>query len=238
MGLVFVDVDGTLLEGPSSERLFIAHLMSCRVLGARQLTHAMAFFLRHWRDYGQHTVKKNKAYLAGLDRETVATIADSFVRTELSRRLRSAVVERMEQHRRAGEIIALLTGTPDFIAAPLACWVGAEMWRATRCAEERGLFMAAPPKVHPFADEKVKQALDICARLDMDLSRCTAYADEVYDLPLLRRVGRPVAVSPDRGLARIAQREGWEVLPSVPGTPPARGARSRSAKLGSPRLSG
>jgi hypothetical protein len=31
-------------------------------------------------------------------------------------------------------------------------------------------------------------------------------------LPMLRLVGRPVAVNPDQELARIARDEGWEVL--------------------------
>jgi phosphoserine phosphatase len=175
----------------------------------------MAFFLRHWRDYGRHTLKKNKAYLAGLDRATVAEIGVSFVRIELVQRLRPAVVQRMEQHRRAGDVIALLTGTPDFIAAPLAEWVGAEVWRATRCAQRGGRFITAPPEVHPFADDKVRHALEVCAAAGVKISSSTAYADEVYDLPLLRRVGRPVAVNPDRGLARVARREGWEVLPGT-----------------------
>ena len=45
-----------------------------------------------------------------------------------------------------------------------------------------------------------------------DLSECSAYSDSVSDAPLLRLVGHPYAVNPDRGLREMAQREGWPTL--------------------------
>ena len=40
----------------------------------------------------------------------------------------------------------------------------------------------------------------------------TAYSDSDTDLPFLEAVGIPVAVNPDRELARVAAERGWEVL--------------------------
>ena len=45
-----------------------------------------------------------------------------------------------------------------------------------------------------------------------DLSECSAYSDSVSDAPLLRLVGHPYAVNPDRALREMAQREGWPTL--------------------------
>jgi hypothetical protein len=39
-----------------------------------------------------------------------------------------------------------------------------------------------------------------------------AYSDSESDLPMLRIVGHPVAVNPDQELARVARKEGWEIL--------------------------
>jgi phosphoserine phosphatase len=52
-----------------------------------------------------------------------------------------------------------------------------------------------------------------------DLAASAAYADSLSDLPMLRAVGQPVAVNPDRALAKIARRESWPVLEwsSTPG---------------------
>ena len=39
----------------------------------------------------------------------------------------------------------------------------------------------------------------------------SAYSDSATDLPMLEAVGRPVAVNPDRALAKVARERGWEV---------------------------
>jgi phosphoserine phosphatase len=46
----------------------------------------------------------------------------------------------------------------------------------------------------------------------IDLASSYGYSDSESDLPFLRAVGNPVAVNPDRGLARVAARGGWEVV--------------------------
>ncbi len=216
MAVAFFDVDGTLLACVSSERLFIGHLFARRMLGPSQIGGAMAFFQRWGLDYGRHTFRKNKAYLRGLDVTAVTRLAESFVAAVLVPRLRPGVVQRLENHRRAGETIALLTGTPEHIAAPLARYLGAEMWRATPCAERDGTFLADPPLAHPFAEAKVLHAREMCAAAGADMAECTAYANSIHDLALLQSVGRPVAVHPDRRLARTARRRGWEVLVATP----------------------
>ena len=57
---------------------------------------------------------------------------------------------------------------------------------------------------------------DACAQLaharGWDLSQCSAYSDSVSDAPLLRLVGHPYAVNPDRALRDLAEREGWPTL--------------------------
>jgi hypothetical protein len=42
----------------------------------------------------------------------------------------------------------------------------------------------------------------------IDLAASYAYADSIYDLPLLEAVGHPVAVSPEERLASIARQRG------------------------------
>src|SRR3546814_9642461 len=173
-----------------------------------QLAYAIAFFLRYGLEYGRVAPKKNKAYLAGLDCSEIAALARAFVHERLESRLRPALLTRLDRHRAAGHRIALLTGTPDFIAAPLADRIEADIWRATRCGQRGGKFCADPPDMHPFAETKLRHALGICALMGIDLAVCTAYADSAYDLPLLERVARPVPLQPgpDRKSAEEGKR--------------------------------
>jgi phosphoserine phosphatase len=46
----------------------------------------------------------------------------------------------------------------------------------------------------------------------LDLDASWAYSDSASDLPMLRAVGHPVAVNPDRELALVAEAQGWQVM--------------------------
>ncbi|MGH6954418.1 MAG: HAD family hydrolase [Alphaproteobacteria bacterium] len=213
MSCVLVDLDGTLLSGPSSERLFIVHLVRRGTIGGRGALAALRFYLRYRRRFGPHVWKKNKAYLAGLDAAFVERSAERFAVSQLLPRVRPAMRRRIEDHRRAGDAVALLTGAPEFLAGPLARALAIEQWSAARLALEGGWFRDSPPLAHPFGEEKVIRAEELCGRMGCTLADATAYADSVHDLPLLARVGRAVAVAPDRALARAAEGRGWEILP-------------------------
>jgi len=45
----------------------------------------------------------------------------------------------------------------------------------------------------------------------VDLDRSYFYTDSISDMPMLQRVGCPVAVNPDFRLRRYARRQGWPV---------------------------
>jgi phosphoserine phosphatase len=212
MALVLVDVDGTLFGGWSSEARFIAHLARTGLLGAPQLAHAGAFFARHAGTFGRHVTKKNKAYLAGLDIAAVEAAAREFVTGSVRPLLRADMLRRIDAHRSAGDPVALLTGTPDFIAGPLAELLGATAFRATRCARRGSVFSAGPPVAHPFGQAKLDYAMELCTEFGCRLEDAVAYADAEDDLALLGRVGRAVAVTPEPGLARVAEAEGWEIV--------------------------
>ena len=214
MACVLVDIDGTLIVGTSSERLFIGYLARNGVLGPQQYAAAIRFPLRWAGEYGWQVFKKNKAYLAGLESGAVETLSVAFVQEALEPRLRETMLRRLKVHRDAGDSVALLSGSPEFIARPLARSLGIHDWSATRFALDGDRYAEAPPICHPFGGEKLARADELCERLGFELSDCVAYADSVYDLPLLRGVKRPIAVCPDRLLARAARRDGWEILPA------------------------
>jgi phosphoserine phosphatase len=213
MNVAIIDVDGTLLTGRrSSEALFIRYLLRHGVLGPRQIAAATWFLARHGPRYGRHAFRKNKAYLAGLALADIAAIAENFTREELEPILDRALLRRMEDHRATGTRIMLLTGTPDFIAVPLARLVGADGWRGARYALDNGVFLAAPPVQHPLGRDKIRAAEALCGEAGCSLAEATTYADSIHDLPLMLSVRRAVAVRPDHLLMAEAKGRGWEVM--------------------------
>jgi HAD superfamily hydrolase (TIGR01490 family) len=211
MRLVIVDLDGTLLRGGSEIR-FIAHLAATRRIGLGAFLRSSGFTLRYSPRFGRDVWKKNKAYLAGLPCGDVERWGRSFATESLLPLLRYSLLDRLALHRQSGDHVLLMTGTPEFLARPFAEAIGASMCIATRCREENGCFVAAPPLRHPFAAEKLALACEATEKLGVSLADCTAYADSRDDIKLLSAVGTAIAVAPDRALARHARVNGWEIV--------------------------
>lgn len=211
MMLAIFDVDGTLVRG-SSERLFFRFLLRRGRLRLSQLLAYLAFVARYLPTGGIHTLKKNKAYLAGSAGDEIASLAARFVDERLATRLHEPVVLRLKQHLCRGDTVMLLSGTLDPIARALAARLGVTHVCATLCAERRGQYLAQPPEVHPFGAAKVSLARQRASQLGFDLSEAVAYGDSAHDVLLLEAVGHPVAVFPDRTLFERALERNWEIM--------------------------
>lgn len=116
----------------------------------------------------------------------------------------------IEHHRRLGHLVVLATGSTSYAAAPVARAVGIDHLLASRLEVEGGRFTGRPSALC-FGRHKVALAERWAAEHGVELAASYFYSDSYNDLPLLRRVERPVAVNPDLRLLRHARRAGWAV---------------------------
>jgi HAD superfamily hydrolase (TIGR01490 family) len=63
-----------------------------------------------------------------------------------------------------------------------------------------------------YREGKAEAIRGLAEREGIELSASYAYSDSESDLPMLRLVGHPVVVNPDRELRRVAAQQGWEVI--------------------------
>lgn len=210
--LALFDIDGTLVGGAATERRFALHLARAGRLGPRQALSFAAFALAGLPAWGRHVLKKDKAWLAGLALADVAALADAWAPPLLARAGFAPCIARLGRHRQAGDTVALLSGTPQFVADAIGRALGADVAVGTLCATRDGRFRASPPRRHPFGPEKLALAAELARSAGADLADAVVYADSAHDLPLLRAAGTAVAVRPDARLARAAAAAGWEIL--------------------------
>ena len=127
--------------------------------------------------------------------------------------VRPDVLARLRDHQAAGHRVIVVSGT----LAPLL----AEIGRQLGVAETVGTPLVLRAGRYTGACElPVCQGANKVSRLEAYLrgndgilwAQSYAYADSHTDLPLLERVGHPVAVYPDSQLAAHAQAKGWEIL--------------------------
>src|SRR5204863_3100373 len=64
---------------------------------------------------------------------------------------------------------------------------------------------------YAYGPHKADAIREMAVKEGLDLAGSYAYSDSITDLPMLELVGNPVAVNPDRELARVARDREWEV---------------------------
>ena len=208
MRLAIFDVDGTLIRGTSTEKRFFGWLLRHGYLGPRQWLSAALFVPRWLPRFGRHVLRKNKAYLDGLPASLVADAARQFVAAVPDSDWNQPLLVALARHKENGDAVVLLSGTLQPILDRLADRFGADGCVGTECSVEQGRYTALPPIRHPFHEEKAALLSSICATHGVAAAEVVAYGDSRFDIPLLNKVGRPIAVCPDRKLAAWARAKG------------------------------
>ena len=215
--LALFDIDGTLLKEPSSEKRFMLWLfLKGRIGPARLLAYAL-FSLRYLPRFGLDVFAKNKSLLWRRSARSAESLACEWAAQGLDKALNRSCLERLRDHHERGDLVVLLSGTPDFLAAAIAERLGVGHAVGTRCAVGGGRYSFAPPTVHRVGEAKLASAQALCAQFGTSLENAAAYGNSLSDLPLLEACGVPVAVNPDPALASIAGEKGWEIFGSRTG---------------------
>jgi HAD superfamily hydrolase (TIGR01490 family) len=120
--------------------------------------------------------------------------------------------ERVAHHKGAGDVCAIVTGATVYSSRPLAKLLGIPHLVASELeVDGRGLFTGKAKHPLCFGEGKLTRATHFARDQGARLEDAVFYTDSVSDLPLLERVGEPVAVNPDPRLARIAKQRGWRI---------------------------
>ncbi len=121
--------------------------------------------------------------------------------------------EAVQCHGQRGEQIAIVTGATRYAAEPLAAELGIEHVVCSELevdSDGRLTGQIEPPLC--YAEGKLERALRWMNAQEVSLSDATFYSDSITDLPLLERVGTPIAVNPDARLRLTAKRRGWTIV--------------------------
>ena len=144
------------------------------------------------------------ASVEGIDRLVASHVAEFMLQ-----KASAAAIRRIREHRAAGHLTILITAAAEPFVRPLSplfdVVIGAEL--ESRDGRYTG-FMSAPPLV---GEARAAWLRRYASLEGIELRHSYAYADSYSDLPLLRAVGNPVAVSPDASLYRYARRRRWPI---------------------------
>lgn len=151
-------------------------------------------------------------YYAGLTEDRLLTLAEDLFEDVLKPALFPKAKDLIDEARRAGCRIVLVTGALDFTMKPLAEHLGADDVIANKMQFVGGV--ASGRVIPPIIEgaNKANVIRDYCEREGLLLNQCFAYSDSASDYAMLAVVGRPTAVNPDMRLRSLARAYHWPIL--------------------------
>lgn len=148
----------------------------------------------------------------GWDRSIVTSIVDRTLAEVIDPIVYDEAIVLIDRHRAAGRLVYLVSASPEEIVAPLARHLGLDGIIASRAVIDTEGRYTGEVAFYCYGDHKVEAIRELASTTGIDLSASFAYSDSATDLPMLRAVGHPIAVNPDRVLTRVALAEGWPIV--------------------------
>lgn len=145
-----------------------------------------------------------------------AQVQERFMAEVVRPQMKPQALELVQQHQAAGDLVAIVTATNEFVTTPIAAAFGVEHLLAVQLERDgAGTITGRIRGVPSYQGGKitrVDQWLQSLGARWGDFERTTFYSDSPNDLPLLERVSDPVATNPSPALQQVAQERGWRIL--------------------------
>jgi HAD superfamily hydrolase (TIGR01490 family) len=213
--LALFDLDNTLLEG-DSDHAWGEFLISKSIV--EEKAH------REKNDYFYNQYKQGVLDIHGYVAFTLEPIMqlDSVQREKLRTEFMNHSVEPIvlekgralvRRHLDAGDFCVIITATNEFITSPIAELFDVDLLIATELQKCDGKYTGKIAGTPCYQDGKVSKLKAWIERQEtpFELGEAVFYSDSINDLPLLKEVGIPVAVDPDKKLRDKAESAGWEI---------------------------
>ncbi len=145
----------------------------------------------------------DQAHVSEVVRETLEEVIEPIVFDE--------ALELIHEHQAAGRKVFIVSASPEEIVVPLAHYLGADEAIATRAEIDNHGKYTGNIDFYSYGPHKADAMRELAETRGIDLAESYAYSDSETDIPMLQAVGHPVAVNPDRELARLARQRDWEI---------------------------
>jgi len=212
----FFDLDRTLMEGSSAFQ-FGRAAYKRGFLSRRQLISDgwanLRFRLKGSTDRDTHALRDRiSGSLAGTRVRDMQRLGPD-VLARILPRVYPQMLALAYEHQDAGRRVYIFTAASQELAEVLAHVLTFDGGIGSQfSAVDDGVYTGQPTGLFIYGADKARAIKRLADQERIDLSQSYAYSDSASDLPMLRAVGHPVAVNPDKELLAQARLEGWEVL--------------------------
>ena len=152
------------------------------------------------------------SWLRGLQLEMVKALCREVFNDTLVTTIRPEILEVMTEHRSRNGANVLLSSATSPICEPISAHLQLDDMICTQLASENGILTGKTSGKLVYGIEKKQRLMAYCQEHGYDPNEVYYYGDSFTDHHVMEAVGKPVAVSPDKGLLRIAVAKNWPIL--------------------------
>ncbi|MFD9000914.1 HAD family hydrolase [Streptomyces sp. NPDC059582] len=212
----FFDLDKTVIAKSStltfSKSFYQGGLINRRA--ALRTAYAQFVFLLGGMDHDQ--MERMREYLSALCRgwnvQQVKEIVAETLHDLIDPIIYDEAASLIEEHHTAGRDVVIVSTSGAEVVEPIGELLGADRVVATRMVVGDDGCFTGEVEYYAYGPTKAEAIRELAESEGYALDRCYAYSDSATDLPMLRSVGHPHAVNPDRALRREAVAQGWPIL--------------------------
>ncbi|MEL6185401.1 MAG: HAD family phosphatase [Myxococcota bacterium] len=212
-GIAFFDVDKTLLD-INSAKLWVRREVSTGRLSRFLALKAVGWVLAYELGFArvEKAIEEAVQTLSGQEESDLEQRVAAFYAEEVATRVRPGARDAVARHRAQGDAIALLTSASRYLGQHVKSAVEADHLLCNDFeTDDQGRFTGRPVMPLCYGPGKLAYAQKLARELGARLEDCAFYTDSFSDLPVMEKVGHPVAVHPDPRLKRAALRRGWPI---------------------------
>ncbi|GII98457.1 HAD superfamily hydrolase (TIGR01490 family) [Sediminihabitans luteus] len=211
----FFDLDKTIIATSSAAAFSRPFLRGGLLSRGDALRSAYTHFLFMLGSADADQTERMRAMLStmvtGWDVATVSRIVAETLHEHIDPVVYAEAVALIEKHHAQGHDVVVVSASGAELVDPIAAVLGADHAIATRMTVADGAY-TGEIEFYAYGPYKAEAIERLAAAEGYDLAASYAYSDSVTDAPMLAIVGHPAVVNPDRGLRRVADENGWEVL--------------------------
>jgi HAD superfamily hydrolase (TIGR01490 family) len=211
--IAFFDLDHTLMTGANGN-LVVKYMVKTRRLGVEAIWKAIKFTVL----YRMNRLPREEVYrwtfqeCGKYNIEELIQMLDEAYEFYIMPRLNLEGERAIADHRSKGRLTVIATAAGEYVSEKVRVQLGADDKIAAIAPVRDGHLTDEICRPLPFGEGKEALARAYAAKRGVDLKDCYFYSDSMADLPLLKAVGHPVAVNPQKKLKSIAMEKGWLVL--------------------------
>lgn len=146
----------------------------------------------------------------------LAAVQARFMAEVIGPTVQPQALELVRAHQRAGDLVAIVTATNEFVTRPIADAFGVPALLAIELERDAAGAVTGAIRGTPSYQQgkvvRVEQWLAAQSAGWGDFDRISVYSDSTNDLPLLARATDPVATNPSAALEAVAVERGWRLL--------------------------